>query len=78
MKNVATHLAVLAIGAGVGIGAVAVAQDSGQPTAKSSASTAEVLKQLKLVNKNLGGYANTTPFGGSIHELLKDIRRNTR
>ena len=70
---------------GAGIGAVAVAEDTQQPTAKQSANTGDVVQQLKaankkldLVNKNLGGYTTIAPSGGSIQDLLEDIVRNTR
>lgn len=84
MKNVATHLAALALGMGAGVGAVAVAADGQQPTAKQSANTGDVIQQLKqankkldLVNKNLGGYTTIAPSGGSVQDLLQDIERNT-
>jgi hypothetical protein len=81
-RSFATHLAVMAAGLGIGVGGVAFASSS-QPTAHS-ASDAQIVSQLKtmnrkldIVNKNLGGYTSIAPSGGSIQRNLRDICRNT-
>lgn len=82
-RQIASHLAVLAIGLAAGIGAVAAA-DSGQPTARSAASDTRIVNrlddiqdQLQAINKSVSGFS-TVGGSPSLAELLKDICRNTQ
>jgi hypothetical protein len=81
MQRATTHLATLALGVALGVGAVAVAADP-EPKAQTAANIGDVVRELRttnrkldLVNRNLGGYALIAPSGGSVQRLLRSICR---
>lgn len=83
MRKIATHLVVLVVGIAVGIGGIAVASSSPEPSAHSAAADSRIVRELqdvnstlKLINKNLGGYTSiaTTP---AVNDALSDIKRST-
>jgi hypothetical protein len=85
MRNIATHLAVLAIGVAAGIGGVAAAaNNTGTPRAHSSASDTRIVNELrdlnrsvKLMNRSISGYDDLSARP-SVAESLHAICRNTR
>jgi hypothetical protein len=51
-RSVATHLVVLLIGMGAGLGAVAMAQDN--PKASAAAADSRIVRELRTANSRLG------------------------
>jgi hypothetical protein len=80
-RQFATHLATLAVGLSLGLGAVAVAGN--QPTAHTSASDTRIVNELRtierkldLANRNLDGCATIVCDSISVKGYLKNIDRN--
>lgn len=81
-RKVALQISTLLVGVCIGVGAVAVA-DQEPPRAKTSATEADIVKQLRDANRSLrlllkttGGYTLIAPSGGSVIEHLRNIDRN--
>jgi len=75
MSRTAIILVALALATSFGIGRATAPEPA--TAGVSDATLADVVAQLKLVNKNLGGYANAA-FGPSIRDNLEALCQNFR